>query len=150
MYVISRVIFENANLTPTGVADQIYYLNKIMNGVDWFYQINLSKHFLAEHPIGSVLGRAKYGDYFFIYQGVVVGANKGLYPVIGNNVVMYSNSKILGKSKIGDNVIVSANTYIKDEDIPDNSLVFGQSPNLVIKKKSIEEIISMRSHLLWG
>lgn len=63
---------------------------------------------------------------------------------------MCSNSKILGKSKIGDNVIVSANTYIKDEDIPDNSLVFGQSPNLVIKKKSIEEIISMRSHLLWG
>ena len=65
----------------------------------------------------SVLGRASYGDYFFVYQGVTVGGNKGLYPVIGKNVVMYSHSKILGKSRICNNVIVSANTYIKDEDI---------------------------------
>lgn len=30
-------------------------------------------------------------------------------------------------------MIISANTYIKDTDIPSGSIVFGQSPNLVIK-----------------
>jgi len=46
---------------------------------------------------------------------------------------MYSNSKILGKSRIGNNVWISANTYIKDEDVPSDTIVFGQSPNLIFK-----------------
>ncbi len=53
--------------------------------------------------------------------------------MLGNNITMYSNSKILGKSKIGDNVIIGANAYVKDTDIPDNSMVFGEFPNLIIK-----------------
>lgn len=46
---------------------------------------------------------------------------------------MLSNSKVLGGCKIGSHVIISANTYIKDTDIPSGSIVFGQSPNFVIK-----------------
>ena len=51
---------------------------------------------------------------------------------------MYSDSKVIGQSKIGNSVIISANTYIKDENIPDNSIVFGSSPNLTIKRRSNE------------
>lgn len=29
------------------LADKIYYLNKIMNGVDWYWAIELPKHFVA-------------------------------------------------------------------------------------------------------
>lgn len=115
------------------LASQVYYLNKIMHNNDWFYEIELPMHFYAEHPLGSVLGRAKYGDYFFIYQGCTVGGNGGVYPEIGKHVLMLSDSKILGSSKIGDNVIVAANTYIKDEDVPSDVIVFGQSPNLCFK-----------------
>lgn len=57
-------------------ADAVYYLNKIMNSVDWYHGIDLPIHFMAEHPLGSVLGRAKYGDYFFVYQGTTVGGNR--------------------------------------------------------------------------
>jgi serine O-acetyltransferase len=42
---------------------------------------------------------------------------------------------ILGNSKIGNNVILGAGTCIKDDDIPDDSIVFGSSPNLIIKKR---------------
>ena len=72
---------------------------------------------------------------------------KGKYPEIGKHVVMYSNSKILGESKIGNNVIISANTYIKDEIIPSNCLVFGNSPNLIIKEKNENDIEKMCSHI---
>lgn len=50
-------------------------------------------------------------------QGCTVGGNKGVYPIIGDNVKMYSNSKIIGKSNIGHNVMVGANCFIKDLDI---------------------------------
>lgn len=132
-------------------AETVYYLNKIMHANDWFYAIDLPIHFGAEHPLNSVLGRASYGDYLFIYQGVTIGGNRKdgelVYPQLGNNVLLYSDSKVLGDTQIGDNVIISANSYLKDEKIPDNCIVFGSSPNIMIKQKTKEEIIDMTSHI---
>jgi hypothetical protein len=34
---------------------------------------------------------------------------------------------------IGDHVILSANCYVKDAEIPPHSIVFGQDRNLIIK-----------------
>lgn len=51
---------------------------------------------------------------------------------------MFSNSKILGGSHIGNHVIISANSYIKDQDVPDDTIVFGQSPNLVFKENFLK------------
>lgn len=113
LYRISHLLSKNGH---NNEADIIYYLNKIMHSVDWFYQINLPKHFLAEHPLASVLGKAEYGDYIFIYQGTTVGGNRKhgnlYYPKIGENVLMYANSTILGDCQIGNNVIISANAYL--------------------------------------
>lgn len=121
-------------------AGKVYYLNKILHSIDWFYEINLPDHFMVEHPLGSVLGRAKYGDYLLIYQGVTIGGNISLsntveiaYPVIGECVTFLSNAKVLGNAHIGKNVIFAANSYVINEDIPDDSIVFGVSPNLTIK-----------------
>ncbi|MFK2235759.1 serine acetyltransferase [Bacteroides fragilis] len=47
---------------------------------------------------------------------------------------MCANSSIIGNCLIGDNVIIGANSGVKDEDIPNDSLVFGYSPNLVVKR----------------
>lgn len=142
------------NLYKSGLnelAGKVYYLNKIMHSNDWFYAIDLPVHFLAEHPLGSVLGRAKYGDYFFIYQGCTVGGNRKAgvlsYPNIGNYVIMYANSTVLGDTRIGNNVVISSGTYIINENIPDNCIVFGQSPNLVIKRKTEEEMRVYFSHI---
>lgn len=131
-------------------AEQVYYLNKILHSVDWYCDIELPKHFMAEHPVGSVLGRAKYGDYLYIYQGVTIGGNIRLdtgkieYPIIEDNVLMYSNAKILGGAHIGKNVILSANSCVINENIPDESIVFGVSPDLVIKNKPREIRISTK------
>lgn len=59
------------------------------------------------------------------------------------NVIMYSNSTILGNCNVGDNVILATGTIIKDQDIPNNSIVFGESPNLVIKEKSEGEMYKL-------
>lgn len=70
------------------------------------------------------------------------------YPKFGENIVLYSDAKILGKSNVGNNVMFSANTYVINENIPNNCIVFGQSPNLVIKKTT-EEKIFQRTKDFW-
>ena len=152
LYRMSRIAYLDGD---NNTADCLYYLNKIMHSNDWFYQVDLPIHFLAEHPLGSVLGKAKYGDYLFVYQGTTIGGNRRdgvlTYPIMGNNVVLYANSTVLGNTVTGNNVIISANSYLINETIPDNSIVFGCTPNLVIKTKSEDEILKMTSHIWrWG
>lgn len=152
LYRLSHAVYIKSN-GKAKEADQIYYLNKIMHSNDWFYGIELPEHFLCEHPLGSVLGRAHYGDYLFIYQGTTVGGNRSngilCYPTIGDNVILFANATVLGNTKIGNNVVVSANTYLLDETIPDNSIVFGKSPDIIIKGKSEEKIKDYTRHI-WG
>ena len=126
-------------------ADMVYYLNKVMHSVDWYHEIELPDYFAAEHPLGSVLGRARYSDYLFVYQGTTIGGSYNkygelYYPELGEKVTLYANSSILGKCRIGSNVVLSANACVKNEDVPSCSIVYGQSPNLVIKRKSEEEM----------
>lgn len=132
LYYLSRRVYEAGNSI---LADKVYYLNKIMNGVDMLYAINLPAHFTLDHPVGTVLGKAEYGDGFSFVQNCTVGNNKGVYPVLGKNFRMCAHSMILGNCHIGDNVTLGAGALVKDQDVPSNSLVFGQSPNLIIKRK---------------
>ena len=138
LYYLSHDIFKNTSLVQ--LCDKIYYLNKILHSVDLFYAIELPPHFGAEHPLGAVMGRAKYSDGFFFYQGCTVGGTSDKegnlhYPIIGKNVHMFSNSSILGNSHVGNNVNIGAGCIVKNQDVPDNCIVFGESPNLIIKNK---------------
>lgn len=125
--------------TDKTLADKIYYLNKIMNCLDIYHEVCLPDIFYFEHPLGSIFGRAQYGNFFTAMQGCTVGGNKNRltgeihYPILGTHVTMLSNSKIIGNSKIGNHVTVAANAYIKDMDIPDNATVFGIYPDITIK-----------------
>ena len=134
-YLIYLYYFSNtcSNSGYKELADKLYYLNKILNSCDIYHELNLPKVFFLEHPVGSVFGRAKYGNNFMAFQSCTVGGNKDSYPDLGANFKMYSGSKILGNCIVGDNVTLAANTYVKDTNIPSNTLVFGMSPNLIIK-----------------
>ena len=121
------------------LCDKLYYLNKSLNALDIYFAVDLPDFFMCEHPVGSVMGRAIYGEGFFFMQGCTVGGagNRGfeVYPHIGKNVQMYANSMILGNSHVSDNVMVGGGCIIKNQDIPPNSIVFGESPYLVIKPR---------------
>lgn len=134
LYFLANEMFKNG--VNSNICSQVYYLNKILNSVDLFYEVELPEFFFCDHPLGSVIGRAKYGNYFTFLQGCTVGNNNGLYPTIGDFVTMMSNSSVIGNCHIGSNVVIGANACIKDVDIPDNCLVFGQSPNLIIKERT--------------
>jgi len=134
LYFLSNTLYRK-DTSNRVICDKIYYLNRMLNSADLFYEVTLPDIFMLDHPLGAVIGRAQIGNYFSFSQGCTIGNNKGIFPVLGENVRMLSNSKIIGKSNISDNVIVAANTYIKDQDIEPNVIVFGVSPNLIIKRK---------------
>lgn len=138
LYWMSRFFSEN---NRKDIADKIYYLNKQLNSVDLYHEVKLPDIWLCDHPLGSVIGRGTFGSKFFFLQGCSVGNNHGLYPSLGDNVRMFLNSTIIGNCKIGNNVVVAASTLIKDQDVPDNVIVFGHSPNLIFKPNTIEDTI---------
>jgi serine O-acetyltransferase len=117
------------------LADKFFALNKMMNGCDIYHEVILPRSFLINHSIGIVIGRAQIGENFYVSQNCTVGAHPGstTYPTLGNHNYLMANVMIVGNVKVGDRVIFAAGAYVKDIEIPSDSIVFGQAPNTVIK-----------------
>ena len=150
LYYLANTIWKetgNRELCST-----IYYLNKCLNAVDWFYEIELPDIFDVEHPVGTVMGRGQYSNRFIFYQGCTVGGsiNGGItyYPKMGEYLTMYANSTILGDCIIGANCVLAARALVKNQDVPPNSIVYGESPNLIIKEKNESEM-RMFAEVAW-
>ena len=58
--------FTDAQYSKT--CDKIYYLNRLLNSVDLFYKVTLPDIFMLDHPLGSVIGRGTFGNYFSFYR----------------------------------------------------------------------------------
>ena len=138
LYLIANTIYKNEDEKKDAgrvVCDKIYGQLKIVSGCDLFYEVDMPTVFKFDHPTGTYIGRATFGDGFSFTHNCTVGPVDGIYPIIGNNVCMNAASKVLGSSIIGDNCILMEGTMIIGETIPDNSVVSGITPNLIISAK---------------
>ena len=100
-------------------------------GIDIHPGATIGEYFTIDHGTGVVIGETSViGNNVKIYQGVTLGAKsfpldengnpiKGIdrHPKIGNNVIIYSNSTILGNIKVGDEAIIGGNIWV-DKDVP--------------------------------
>lgn len=146
LYFLSNTIYElnNENDVALNLCEKIFMTNLTISGADIYYAHSMPEVFMPIHPNGVVLtGEAKIGNYFLVMQGCTIGKNKDSAPTIGEGVIMMSDSKIVGNCHIGDHVVLGANSYVKDTDIPSNSMVFGQWPNLTIKENKEDEIMQL-------
>jgi len=123
-----------------GLATRLFYLNKILHGLDLFYSVALPDIFMLVHPVGTVVGNAHYQDYLVIYQNCTVGAVTRNYPRFGLGTILYSRSSVLGDCKLGDDVIVAANAMIIDREVPSSTVVIGQPPHnrFIANKQSVK------------
>lgn len=128
LWFYSNEIWKNHEDTewPT----RLSYLNKILHGVDLFYFVPMPNIFFLVHPVGTVIGRAKFGDYFAIHQQCTVGDSGGIYPSFGEGVVLYAGSTVLGNAQLGDNVVVGAGSLLIHEKVSDGTLVTGRPPQV--------------------
>lgn len=133
LYFLSNTLYKKEENIHT--CEKIFYLNKLLNGVDVFFTIKLPDIFLFSHPVGTVLGRAKYDNYFFVSQNCTIGSNHKVdYPVLGKYVAVYEGASVLGKCTIGDNCKISAKSLIMDRDLKSNHIYIGVPHNYIIKQ----------------
>lgn len=71
LYFIANSIYRAEGSSVT--CDKLYYLNKALNGLDLFYAVEMPAFFMAEHPVGAVLGRGVFGEGFMFMQNCTVG-----------------------------------------------------------------------------
>lgn len=128
LYFLGNTVWQETR--DTELPTRLFYLNKVMHGLDLFYSVTMPDIFLLVHPLGSVLGNASYGDYLVVYQNVTVGADEaGIYPSFGSGTALYAKSTIIGECNLGDNVVLGSNAFILNTDVPAGSLVVGRYPS---------------------
>ena len=90
------------------------------------------KKCFLQHSQNSFLNAESIGENFYCLHNVTIGNDKIKgRPVIGNNVSIFTGAVVVGKIKVGDNVIIAANSVVRS-DVPDNVLVAG-SPAKIVK-----------------
>jgi serine O-acetyltransferase len=99
-------------------------MNKAFNGIDLFYEIAMPPIFYIGHSVGIVLAKATYGNRLVLYQNSTIGRHKDRIPVIGEGVVVYPNSAIIGRCDVGDGAVISQGTSVLDAGVPPNRLAF--------------------------
>lgn len=116
------------------ICDKLFNLNKALHGLNVYYEIELPEVFFLSHPLGTVLGRADYGDYLFVYQGCTIGNNHGLYPKLGEHVTVYTGASILGNCTVGGRCKIAANSVLMDQDLESGTIYIGSPRDYVIKE----------------
>jgi serine O-acetyltransferase len=126
LYFLANTIWRETG--DTQLPTRLFYLNKIMHGLDLFYSVPMPDIFMLVHPLGTVLGKAQYGNYLVVYQNCTIGANTDIYPKFGEGTIVYSRSSIIGNCEVGDNVVFGANSFLVNTHVPRDTVVTGQYP----------------------
>lgn len=106
----------------------LYKWVQIVTGVELPCEVKVGRGFVIDHFGGIIVsGYASFGDNCRIRNGVVVGlshADDPCAPVIGDNVDIGTGAKVLGRIRIGNNVLIGANAVVV-RDVPDDSIAVG-------------------------
>ncbi|MDD2962193.1 MAG: serine acetyltransferase [Muribaculaceae bacterium] len=120
-------------------------------GIDIHPSAQIGEYFAIDHGTGVVIGAtAIIGRNVKLYQGVTLGAKsfnldennnpiKGIprHPIIGDNVVVYSNASILGRITIGKNAVIGGNLWVT-EDVGEGEKLVQAKANNILRFKSDE------------
>ncbi len=118
-------------------------------GIDIHPAATIGESFTIDHGTGIVVGAtAIIGNNVKIYQGVTLGAKsfdtdennnpiKGIprHPIIGDNVVIYSNTSILGRITIGANAVIGGNIWVTEDVAEGEKLVQAKANNILRYKQ---------------
>ena len=107
-------------------------------GIDIHPGAEIGEYFAIDHGTGVVIGKtAIIGNHVKIYQGVTLGAKSFIsdetgklvdiprHPILEDNVIIYSNTSVLGRITIGANSVIGGNIWLT-QSVPPNSKILQQ------------------------
>ena len=106
------------------VCTKLFLLNKALNGIDCFYEVELPDVFFIGHSTGIVLAKAEYGRHLVLYQNCTVGKNHGVAPVLEAGVVLYPNAAVIGRSRVRAGSVIAQGVGVVNRDTEGDCLVF--------------------------
>ncbi len=131
LYFLANSIYRSGK--DVRVATKVFYLNKALNGFSCFYDTELPDIWFVGHSPGIVLARATYGNYLALYQNCTIGKNHGEAPVLGEGVLLYPNSAVIGRCQVKDRTVVGQGQRLIDRDSPGDCYIFSDGPKVVVK-----------------
>lgn len=145
LYFLANTIWNADGVTED--VTRLFLLNKMLNGIDLFYEVEMPPVFMIEHSVGMVFAKAKYGNYCIFHQGCTVGRSFDDRPSLGEGIVMYPNASVLGRCVIGDNTVISPGVQVVNRSIPGDCIVFaGKDGDLILK--DLDELFIKRYFIL--
>ncbi|MDR1781086.1 MAG: serine acetyltransferase [Tannerella sp.] len=105
-------------------------------GIDIHPAAQIGEYFSIDHGTGVVIGETCIiGSHVHLYQGVTLGARSFTYdergnplnvprhPIIEDNVVIYSNSTVLGRITIGHDSVIGGNVWLTNSVPPYSRII---------------------------
>ena len=96
------------------LASLLLSLGKFISGIEIVHGATIGKGTVFIHGMGIVIGPgAVIGENCRIFHNVTLGSRDGVtYPSIGNDVVLYPGSVVLGGISLGTGCVVGANAVV--------------------------------------
>lgn len=124
------------------VCTKLFLLNKALNGIDCFYEVELPEVFFIGHSVGIVLAKAAYGQHLVLYQNSTVGKNHGVAPVLEDGVVLYPNTAVIGRSRVRTGSVIAQGVSVVNRDTEPDCLVFQGSGGGLLFKPSSRKVLA--------
>lgn len=84
-----------------------------LHSIDIGKGCQIGRRLMLPHPVGIVIGGGVIiGEDCRIFQNVTLGQARGVYPVLGNGVIVYPNSVIVGEIVVPAGERVRACSFI--------------------------------------
>lgn len=122
LYFLSVAVWRHTR--QGALATRLFLLNKALNGIDLYYEVEMPRVFLIGHTVGMVFAKAIYADFCVFHQGCTVGRVQDKRPMLGKGAVLFPGSSIIGACRVGENSVISAGVQLINADTPGNCLVF--------------------------
>lgn len=106
------------------VCTRLFILNKALNAIDLFYEVEMPEVFLIGHSVGIVLAKATYSNFFVVYQNSTVGKNHGEAPVLEDGVIMYPNTAVIGRCRVGARSVIAQGVSVVNRDTESGKIAF--------------------------
>lgn len=140
LYYLSNAIYKGEGSTK--VCTKLFLLNKALNGIDLFYEIEMPEIFFIGHSVGIVLAKAHYSNYLVLYQNSTVGKNHGIAPHLGEGVIIYPNAAIIGNCKIANGSVIGQGVSVINKNTLENHICYQASEGELTFKKMKHNYLS--------
>ncbi len=140
LYYLANTIWRREQ--QRSICTKLFLLNKALNAIDCFYEIELPDVFFIGHSVGIVLAKATYGNHLVLYQNSTVGKNHGNAPVLEHGVIMYPNTAIIGDCLVRERSVISQGVSVINRNTEANRVAYSGERGGLIFRPSSHQILS--------